>query len=72
VYGCELIERLQVDDPISAVPLHGFCGVWGLLVTGLLAHEDLLHQVRWRGQAWSVQSLQPFTVYSVALGKLVR
>jgi Amt family ammonium transporter len=31
----KLLEKLKIDDPISASPVHGFCGVWGLIATGL-------------------------------------
>jgi Amt family ammonium transporter len=35
--GVDLLERLRVDDPIGAVAVHGFCGVWGTLSLGLFA-----------------------------------
>src|SRR6476660_5076789 len=31
VMGVELLEWLRIDDPIGAVPVHGFCGIWGTL-----------------------------------------
>lgn len=37
VYGVELLEWLRIDDPIGAVPVHGFCGVWGTWSLGLFA-----------------------------------
>jgi ammonium transporter, Amt family len=37
VYGVDLIEHLRVDDPIGAVAVHGFCGIWGTLSLGLFA-----------------------------------
>jgi len=37
VVGVELLERLRIDDPIGAVPVHGFCGIWGTLSLGLFA-----------------------------------
>merc|ERR1711881_106883 len=30
-----LLDKLQIDDPISAFPVHGICGIWGVLATGL-------------------------------------
>jgi ammonium transporter, Amt family len=37
VLGVEALEWLRVDDPIGAVPVHGFCGIWGTLSLGLFA-----------------------------------
>jgi ammonium transporter, Amt family len=37
VFGVELLEWLRIDDPIGAVPVHGFCGFWGTLSLGLFA-----------------------------------
>ena len=37
VLGVELLEALRIDDPIGAVPVHGFCGIWGTLSLGLFA-----------------------------------
>lgn len=36
-FGVELLEWLRIDDPIGAVPVHGFCGIWGTLSLGLFA-----------------------------------
>ncbi len=35
--GIELLEYLRIDDPIGAVPVHGFCGMWGTWSLGLFA-----------------------------------
>src|SRR5689334_18576617 len=37
VLGVEFLEWLRIDDPIGAVPVHGFCGIWGTLSLGLVA-----------------------------------
>ncbi len=31
------IERMQIDDPVGAFSVHGICGFWGLIATGLFA-----------------------------------
>jgi Amt family ammonium transporter len=36
VAGIVLLDKLQIDDPVGAFPVHGMCGVWGGLATGLL------------------------------------
>jgi Amt family ammonium transporter len=37
VLGIELMEWLRLDDPIGAVAVHGFAGIWGTLSLGLFA-----------------------------------
>ena len=36
----KLLLKLQIDDPLQAAPMHGFCGAWGVIAVGLLATED--------------------------------
>lgn len=40
VYGLDLLEFLRIDDPIGAIPVHMFCGIWGTLSLGLFATGD--------------------------------
>jgi Amt family ammonium transporter len=40
VYGVLLLEKLKVDDPVSAVPVHLMNGVWGTLAVGIFATEN--------------------------------
>src|SRR5205823_7487 len=35
--GVDFLEYLRVDDPIGAVAVHGFAGIWGTLSLGLFA-----------------------------------
>ena len=37
VLGVNFLEWLRIDDPIGAVPVHGFAGIWGTLSLGLFA-----------------------------------
>ncbi len=38
VFGIDLVERVfKVDDPVGAVAVHGFNGMWGTLAVGLFA-----------------------------------
>ncbi|KAI3749900.1 hypothetical protein L2E82_20520 [Cichorium intybus] len=36
--------KLQYDDPLEAAQLHGGCGAWGLIFTGLFAKEEFVIQ----------------------------
>jgi Amt family ammonium transporter len=35
--GIDFMEHRRWDDPIGAVAVHGFCGIWGTLSLGLFA-----------------------------------
>ena len=41
---CWLWLKLRIDDPLSASPMHGICGAWGVIVTGLLAAPHHVEQ----------------------------
>jgi ammonium transporter, Amt family len=35
-----LVERLRIDDPVGALPVHGMAGIWGTLACGLFATQE--------------------------------
>ncbi|HJL17832.1 MAG TPA: ammonium transporter [Sandaracinaceae bacterium LLY-WYZ-13_1] len=37
VEGVFLLDKLKLDDPVGAIPVHLFCGVFGTLAVGLFA-----------------------------------
>jgi ammonium transporter, Amt family len=56
VYAVGLLERrLEIDDPVGAIAVHGVCGTWGALALGLLA--DGSYGVGWNGVAGPVRGL---------------
>jgi len=36
-----LLDKLQIDDPVGAFPVHGVCGVWGCMAIGILPNSHL-------------------------------
>ena len=38
--GVFLLDRLKIDDPVGAIPVHFMSGVWGTLAVGLFADPD--------------------------------
>ncbi len=41
IYGVYWLDRIRVDDPVGAVPVHGLNGIWGTLAVGLFGQEAL-------------------------------
>ena len=41
VLGVVVLDRLRIDDPVGAVPVHGLNGIWGTLAIGLFGKASL-------------------------------
>ncbi len=37
VFSVMFFDKIRIDDPVGAFSVHGICGAWGLLATGLFA-----------------------------------
>ena len=67
VSGIVFLDKIGIDDPVGAVPVHGMNGIWGTLAVGIfgqkalgLARDGLLHGGGLTQLA--VQALGVFTV----------
>ena len=40
VLGVVALDRLRIDDPVGAWPVHGLCGVWGGIATGIFGTAE--------------------------------
>ena len=45
VYGGLLLRKLKIDDAVGAWPVHGLCGVWGGIATGIFGSHALGIQI---------------------------
>jgi len=41
ILGVVLLDRLHIDDPVGAVPVHGMNGIWGTLAIGIFGRQSL-------------------------------
>ena len=41
VLGASALDKLHIDDPVGAVPVHGINGIWGTLAIGIFGRESL-------------------------------
>ena len=58
VYSVDWIElHLKVDDPGGAISVHGLCGIWGLLATGVFVRSAASVSGQWMAQLVGVATL---------------
>lgn len=41
VMGVKLLDKLRIDDPVGAFPVHGLCGIWGGIATWIFSSADM-------------------------------
>ncbi len=39
MYGVTWLDKLRIDDPVGAFPVHGLNGIWGVLAVGLFGQS---------------------------------
>ena len=44
VYAVSLLDKLKLDDPVGAIPVHLACGIWGTLAVGIFGNMASLSQ----------------------------
>ncbi|MFT6746124.1 MAG: Amt family ammonium transporter [Glaciecola sp.] len=45
VAAISLMDKLKLDDPVGAVPVHLVCGIWGTLAVGIFGSKASMHQL---------------------------
>jgi Amt family ammonium transporter len=66
VLGTLLLDRVRIDDPVGAVPVHGMNGIWGTLAIGLFNTDGGL-LTDGGTKLLGVQALGTFTVTAFVL-----
>ncbi|MCO6459053.1 MAG: ammonium transporter [Pirellulaceae bacterium] len=73
VAGVILLDKLKIDDPVGAFPVHGMCGVWGGLATGLLGTSlpEVGGETLTRIQYIGVQAMSTAIICAWAFGTML-
>ena len=73
VLGVVLLDKLHVDDPVGAVAVHGFNGIWGTLSIGLFGQKalGLVNNGLFYGGGLTQLGIQALGTFSVVVFVLV-
>ena len=68
VAGVSVLDKLQIDDPVGAVPVHALNGIWGTLAVGLFGRQalGLPHEGLFYGGGFSQLGVQALGIAAVA------
>lgn len=70
ILGCKILDLLHIDDPIEAVPVNLFCGVWGTLATAFFDNERGLvssSDVKWTFLGYQILGMLAIMLWSAAI-----
>jgi len=45
VFAILMFDKLEIDDPVGAISVHGVCGIWGTLAVGIFTEASFLIQL---------------------------
>lgn len=65
VAGILLLDKLRIDDPVGAWPVHGLCGLWGGIATGIFG--DLPDGVESVGSFFMIQLIGSLAIIGWAV-----
>ena len=72
VYGGIFLQKMKIDDAVGAWPVHGLCGIWGGIATGIFGDHNLAVQVlgSLAISAWAFGTMTLFFMLLKNLGML--
>ena len=65
--GIMLLDKLRIDDPVGAFPVHGMCGMWGCLAIGLLPNGHTTASVAEKLYGTPAAEFEPSTNLGIQL-----
>lgn len=54
----KLMLKIKVDDPVDAIAVHGFAGIWGVLSAGIFYNEETVKAAAYAGCTDATQGTQ--------------
>ncbi|KAG5673240.1 hypothetical protein PVAND_003303 [Polypedilum vanderplanki] len=65
-------DRMEIDDPVGAISVHGIAGIWGVLAVGLFAEETAIQTTGdrfglFKGGGFYLLSVQALAVICITL-----
>jgi Amt family ammonium transporter len=67
--GVLLLDKLQIDDPVGAFPVHGLCGVWGCMAIGVLPNSHT--ETAGEGTTFMIQLIGTASICGWAFGTML-
>ena len=69
VAGILVLDKLRIDDPVGAWPVHGLCGLWGGIATGIFG--DLPDGIDSVGRFITVQLIGSFAIIAWSVATMI-
>ena len=61
------LDKLKIDDPVGAFPVHGVCGVWGCMAIGILPNAHTTQAVAEKLSGGAIPDYAPITSFMTQL-----
>jgi len=67
IAGVMLLDKLRVDDPVGAWPVHGLCGIWGCMAIGILPNAHTSASIAEKLKGIDPSTFEPATNFVTQL-----
>ena len=62
LFGSQILDRFQLDDPLQSTQTHLFCGIWGVIADGLV-HKEKGLLTKGTGSFLGIQLIGVFVIW---------